>query len=214
VSSLTQPARLIRTAQTAFPMRPPALTMCGCSATRLCASLTEIRARISDNRTAAERGPAFGAGGRRGPEGRQRPEARPGFEARGRRIRGRAAGGVHDPSDRRSGGGRVAGVAAQFVRNCTLSLERGTDSRRGSLCVPLAWTFALTQSSTCRYAGRITCFADAHDRQLATSVGSSAIFLRCPNAVIVRRRRMEMPKGRSDPHHLRLGSPDAAGLCA
>src|SRR5215471_11938244 len=29
-----------------------------------------------------------------------------------------------------------------------------------------------------------------------------------------RRRRMEMPNGRPDPHHLRLGSRDAAGLCA
>src|SRR3546814_19081062 len=37
-----------------------------------------------------------------------------------------------------------------------------------------------------------------------TSVGSSALFLQCPKAVIGRRRRMEIPNGRSDSHQLRL----------
>src|SRR3546814_11206635 len=47
-----------------------------------------------------------------------------------------------------------------------------------------------------------------------TSVGSSALFLQCPKAVIGRRRRMEIPNGRSDSHPLRLGCRDVARLCA
>lgn len=49
---------------------------------------------------------------------------------------------------------------------------------------------------------------------LRPGVGNSAPLLRCPKAVIGRRRQMEMPNGQPGPHHLRLGSRDAAGLCA
>jgi hypothetical protein len=49
-----------------------------------------------------------------------------------------------------------------------------------------------------------------HSGGCRPDVGTSSLLLRCPKAVIGRRRRMEMLNGRHDSHPLRLGSRDAA----